>query len=56
MHSLTWPHSSHIIVLVSSPTKMRSMKFIRTPSFPYAVARTHNIQLAKYIMSNELGH
>lgn len=33
---LTCSHSSHMMVFVSSPTKMRSMKFIFTPSFPYA--------------------
>lgn len=35
-HVLTCSHSSHMMVLVSSPTKMRSTKFNFTPSFPYA--------------------
>lgn len=44
-HSLTCSHSSHIIVLVSSPTKMRSTKFIFTPSFPYASGKErHSFQ------------
>lgn len=42
-HTLTCSHSSHMIVLVSSPTKMRSTKFILTPSFPYASGKeTHS--------------
>lgn len=41
--TLTCSHSSHIMVFVNSPTKMRSTKFIFTPSLPYAVrhTRTH---------------
>lgn len=33
----TFAHSSHMTVLVNSPIKIRSMKFIFTPSLPYAV-------------------
>lgn len=33
----TFEHSSHMTVLVNSPIKIRSMKFIFTPSLPYAV-------------------